>query len=122
MPMQKKDVILLFASGYCLYTKLNSSLPQQVFVVRHPIDTLLRKLECSEEDCIDDAGAGHGDTEPSIHSSIKKLYLRSGLLVLAADEAVALVDALRRVDWKDLAHVSHSSLWSDDVYHSRKPS
>lgn len=38
----------------------------------------------------------------SIHAAVEELNLWSCGLVFAADETVALVDGLGRVDWEDL--------------------
>jgi hypothetical protein len=96
--------------------------PKQLFINCHVIDTLLGKLECSEENGVNDARAAHRNTEAcnvyismlssvrypvqptSIHAGIQKLNFRSRLFVAAANKTITLVDAFGSIDWKDLHH------------------
>jgi len=75
---------------------------QKLLVHSHVVDALLRKLECCKENGVDDAGARHGDTETSVHAWVHELDFRPCCLTAAAGEAIALVDALRRVYREDL--------------------
>ena len=75
---------------------------QELLVHGHVVDTLLRKFERGKEDGVDDTGARHGNTEAAVHAWVHELDLGSCCFVSAAREAIALVDALRRVNREDL--------------------
>jgi hypothetical protein len=82
---------------------------QKLLVDLDAVDALLCEFESGEEDGVDDAGATHGDAEASVHAWVQELDLGPALLVFAADETVALVDAFGGVDWEDLVEVSESA-------------
>lgn len=71
---------------------------EKLLVVVQAVDALLDELECGEEYGIDDAGTAHGNSETLIHAGVEELNLLLLSAILVLSEAVALVDALRRVD------------------------
>jgi hypothetical protein len=102
-PCEKQAVIVIVV--VCLL--LNPIRGEELFIYSHLVDALLRKLERGEENGIDDARAGHGNAEATVHARIHELNLRSSRFVTAADEAVALVDALRCVNREDLYRIQY---------------
>ena len=51
----------------------------------------------------------------AIHLPIEELDLWSDSFVPASDEAIALVDALRRIDWKNLLKLGSVSFHDDNI-------
>lgn len=99
---------------------LNVPLTQKLLIDGDPVDPLLGKLKRGKENSIYNARTTHGDAETCVHcqfirlprtnlSSLTAIHPRAGELDLGstgllppADEAVALVDALRSVNREDL--------------------
>jgi hypothetical protein len=61
-----------------------------------------RDMETPRPDAVSIDHARIDLVHTSIHPATEKMYLRSGGLVFASDQAIALVDALRRVNWEYL--------------------